>query len=220
MGKTKDVILNNDGTCTLKFKDDATGRDGVFDPGENQVALKIDGLGKASMVLSQHFFKILNENKIPTHFIDWDLNAGTMLVKVLKIFPVEFIWRDVAWGSFCRAYGVRPGFKLGGLVEATYKSDELGDPRISKETLVALGIITAEQFDKCVEYVKKVGEILKQELSKYDFELYDFKLEFGLDEDNNIILGDEISGGIWRVFKDGEPVHPIDCAKIICPEYY
>lgn len=220
MGKTKDVFLNNDGTCTMKFKDDATGKDGVFDPGGNQVALQIDGFGKASMLLSQHYFKILNDEGIPTHFIDWDLNSGTMLVKPLNIFPVEFIWRDVAWGSFCRAYGVEPGFKLNGLVEATYKSDELGDPRINKDTLVALGKITSDQYDKCVNYVEKIGEILKRELSKYGFELYDFKLEFGTDESHEPVLGDEISGGIWRVFKEGKAVDPIDCAKAICPEYY
>ena len=220
MGKTKEMFLNNDGTCTMKFKDDATGKDGVFDPGENQVALKISGFGKASMLLSQHFFKVLNDNGIPTHFIDWDLNSGTMLVKALKIFPIEFIWRNVAWGSFCRAYGVEQGFKLNGLVEATYKSDDLGDPRINKDTLTVLGIITPEQYDTCVDYVKKIGNILKSEFAKYDFELYDFKLEFGIDKNQNIILGDEISGGISRTFKDGKAVDPIECAKTICPEYY
>ncbi len=220
MGKTKDVILNNDGTCTLKFKDDATGKNGVFDPGENQVGLTIDGMGRASLILSQHFFKILSEHNIPTHFIDCDVEEGTMTVRSLNIIPVEFIWRDVAWGSFCRAYGVEQGFMLNGLIEATLKSDELGDPRITKETLIAIGKLSANDYDTCVDFMGKIGNILKAELAKDGLELYDFKLEFGHDSDGNLILGDEISGGIWRVFKDGKSVLPIDCAKIICPEYY
>ena len=119
MGKTKDLIRNNDGTCTFIFKDDACGENGVFDPGANEIGLKIDGIGKASMLLSKYFFPILKSAGIPVHYIDIDLKAGTMLGQYLTILPVEYIWREKAWGSFCKTYGIEQGTLLNGLIETT-----------------------------------------------------------------------------------------------------
>jgi phosphoribosylaminoimidazole-succinocarboxamide synthase len=220
MGKTKDLIMNNDGTCTFKFKDDVCSEDGVFNPGANEAGLKIDGMGKASMLLSKHFFPIIKEAGIPVHYISIDVDAGTMLGKHLDILPVEFIWRAKAWGSFCKAYKVEQGKALNGLIEATLKDDELGDPRINREAVIAIGKATAEQYDACDRYTRKIGTILNAELLKFGYELIDFKVEFGLDSNGEVILADEISGGIWRIFENGKSVDPIDCAKKICPDYY
>ena len=49
-GKTKDVFALENGNYLLKFKDDCTGKDGVFDPGENAVGLTIEGVGDVRFV--------------------------------------------------------------------------------------------------------------------------------------------------------------------------
>ena len=221
MGKTKDVAVNNDGTCTLTFKDDACGEDGVFNPGANEVGLKIDGMGRASLLLSLHFFPILQKEGIPVHFISADVERGTMTCKHLKILPVEFIWRDKAWGSFCKMYGVEQGFPLNGLIEATLKDDALGDPRINREACILLGKLTEQQYEFCDASTRRIGSILHKEMAKYGYALIDFKVEFGIDSEGNLMLGDELSGGIWRILdKDNKSVDPIESAKKICGEYY
>ncbi|MCL2004916.1 MAG: hypothetical protein FWG73_02020 [Planctomycetaceae bacterium] len=221
MGKTKDITVNNDGTCTFIFKDDACGENGVFDPGANQVGLSIEGKGRASLVLSQHFFPILKDAGIQTHYISSNLEQGTMTCTKLSILPVEFIWRSKAWGSFCKMYGIEQGYPLNGLIEATLKDDALGDPRINKEACIKLGKLTEAQYDFCEEHTRKIGGILARELLKYGYELIDFKVEFGLDSKGGVTLADEISGDIWRVLdKDGKSVSPIECAKKICAGNY
>lgn len=217
MGKTKDVIPNGNGTCTMRFKDDVTSENGVFNPGANSVGeLKIDGMGMASMMLSKKFFPILRAAGIPTHDISFDTDAGTMLSHSLKMLPVEFIWRAKAWGSFCKMYGIEQGIRLDGLIEATLKDDALGDPRINREALVKAGFITAEQYDACDAYTRKIGEVLEAELAEHGYELIDFKVEFGINDKGEIMMGDEVSGGIWRILKDGKSVDPIQSAKEIC----
>jgi len=221
MGKTKDITVNNDGTCTFLFKDDACGEDGVFDPGANQVGLKIDGIGRASLLLSQHFFKILKEKGVTSHFISADIEKGTMRGKQLTILPVEFIWRSKAWGSFCKMYGVEKGKILNGLIEATLKNDPLGDPRINEEACIALGKLTKDQYDWCDTATRAIGTILAKEMERHGYELIDFKVEFGVNAEGDIMLADELSGGIWRLLdKEGKSVDPIECAKKICGEYY
>ena len=216
MGKTKDVTINNDGTVTFSFKDDACGENGKFDPGANQVGLKIDGIGKASLVLSQHFFKILEKEGIPTHFISANVDKGTMTCHQLTMLPIEFIWRNKAWGSFCKTYGIEQGTELGGLIETTLKSDELGDPRINQEACVRLGLITMEQYIQCEQYIRRLGKIFAPEIAKFGYELIDFKVEFGINDKGHVMLADEISGGIWRLLdKNGKSVDPVECAKKI-----
>jgi len=220
MGKTKDVTINNDGTCTFRFKDDVTADENGFNPGANQVGLKIDGMGRASMLLSQHFFPIIRASGIPTHNISFDIEAGTMTAHKLAMFSIEVVWRKKAWGSFSETYGIERGYPLDGLIEATLKNDDLGDPRINKEALVKLKFITAEQYDICDNFTRRIGDVLQSELAEFGYELIDFKVEFGINENGEIMLADEISGGIWRLFKDGKSVDPIVAAKTICPEYY
>src|SRR5690625_2455964 len=85
-GKTKDVYVLEDGNYLLKFKDDVTGEDGVFDPGANTVGLTMEGAGKAGLKMTKFFFEKLKENDVPTHFIDADIEDQTMIVKRAKAF--------------------------------------------------------------------------------------------------------------------------------------
>ena len=218
MGKTKDIRDNGDGTVRFVFKDDVcTDENGKFDPGANKTGLKIDGMGRAAMMLSQHFFPILEKECIPTHFNCVDAEAGTMNCDQLEMIPLEFVWRDKAWGSFCKMYGVKQGLPLGSIIEMMLKSDELGDPRINFDAANAISLITRYIYEGCVDITRQIGIILRRELFKYDYELIDFKVEFGFDIRGQLKLADEISGGIWRILdKNGNTVDPVVAAKKIC----
>ena len=106
-GKTKDVYSLDNGNVMLKFKDDCTGKDGVFDPGENSVGLTIEGIGKANLITSIHYFELLKEAGIKTHYVSADVDNATMEVLPATVFGhgLEVICRLVATGSFIRRYG-------------------------------------------------------------------------------------------------------------------
>ena len=138
-GKTKDVYTQPDGNYLLKFKDDVTGADGVFDPGANTVGLTIDGAGKAGLKLTKQFFERLKSEGIPTHYVDCDIDAATMTVKPATMFGkgVEVICRYRAVGSFMRRYGMyaKEGQHLDAFVEVTLKDDERHDPPNNEDAL-------------------------------------------------------------------------------------
>lgn len=219
-GKTKDVYELEDGNYLLKFKDDVTGEDGVFDPGANQVGLTIEGAGKAGLRLSKYFFELLNEKGIPTHYIDANIDEATMTVKPASHFGngVEVICRYRAVGSFIRRYGMyaKEGQPLDAFVEVTLKDDERQDPPISEDALDMLGILSKEEYKILKELTQKISGIIKDELAKKGIELYDIKLEFGrIGEDKQIALIDEISGGNMRAYKDGKYIEPLELAKLV-----
>ncbi|MGJ9459990.1 phosphoribosylaminoimidazolesuccinocarboxamide synthase [Oceanobacillus sp. CF4.6] len=218
-GKTKNVYELEDGNYLLKFKDDVTGEDGVFDPGANTVGLSIEGAGKAGLKLTQFFFEKLKEQNIPTHFVDADVEKQEMKVVPATVFGqgLEVICRFRAVGSFLRRYGkyAEEGQRLDAFVEVTLKDDERQDPPIGSDALHMLGILPKEEYSILKNLTKEISHIVKDELEKKGMELYDIKLEFGRNADNQIILIDEISGGNMRVYKDGEYVQPLDLEKLL-----
>lgn len=218
-GKTKDVYALDNGNVMLKFKDDCTGKDGVFDPGENSVGLTIEGIGKANLETSIHFFEILKDAGIKTHYVSADIDNATMEVLPAKVFGkgLEVICRLVATGSFIRRYGdyIEDGTPLvGGYVETTLKDDAKGDPLITSEGLAALGIMSEEQFASMKEQTLKITQIVADDLKKKGLDLYDIKFEFGYNNDE-VILIDEIASGNMRVYKDGAIVDPVDLTNMI-----
>ncbi|WP_068674013.1 phosphoribosylaminoimidazolesuccinocarboxamide synthase [Oceanobacillus sp. Castelsardo] len=218
-GKTKDVFELEDGNYLLKFKDDVTGENGVFDPGANSVGLSIEGAGKAGLKLTQFFFEKLREKNIPTHYIDADIEIQEMKVAPATFFGngLEVICRFRAVGSFLRRYGayVEEGDSLNAFVEVTIKDDERHDPPISKDALDMLGILTKDEYEVLKSLTKDISHVVKEELGKKGMELYDIKLEFGRNKANEIILIDEISGGNMRVYKDGEYIPPLDLEQLL-----
>jgi len=217
-GKTKDVYDNEDGNYLLKFKDDATGTDGVFDPGANTVGLSIEGLGRGGLRMTEFFMRKIGEAGIPTHFVGADVEKLEMTVRRAKPFGngVEVICRYRAVGSFLRRYGdyVREGDKLDALVEVTLKDDDRGDPPITRDMLDMLGIMTGGEYDVLKALTKRVSGVIKDELAAKGMELYDIKLEFGR-VDGEVVLIDEISGGNMRVYKGGAIVDPMDLVRLI-----
>lgn len=217
-GKTKDVFSLENGNYLLKFKDDVTGENGIFDPGANTVGLSIDGIGKANLKTSIYFFEILNASKIKTHYINADTENVTMEVLPAKPFGkgLEVICRYRATGSFIRRYGkyINEGDKLDAYVEMTLKDDTLGDPLVTCEALQALHIMTKEQFEKIKQMTQQIGDIIKDILSRKSLELYDIKFEFGVSGDK-VVLIDEIASGNMRVYKGNKILDPMDLTKLI-----
>jgi len=217
-GKTKTVYLMDDGNYLLKFKDDATGENGVFDPGANAVGLTIEGMGNAGVRMSRFFFEKIEEAGIGTHYISADLENSAMVVKPATFFGngIEVICRYKAVGSFLKRYGqyAKEGQELDALVEITLKDDDRGDPLITKDALEMLGILKSGEYDDLKAMTKRICGIIKDELAKKGMELYDIKLEFGR-VDGKVALIDEISGGSMRVYKDGKKLEPLDLAKAL-----
>ena len=217
-GKTKDVYKLPNGNCMLKFKDDCTGKDGVFDPGENSVGLTIEGVGDVNLRMSIYFFEKINAAGILTHYISADLNNTTMEVLPARVFGhgLEVICRYKAVGSFIRRYGdyIAEGANLPAYVETTFKNDAKGDPLVTKDALVALGVMTDEQYDSLKEMTQAITKIVADELMEKGMDLYDIKFEFGYDADGNVMLIDEIASGNMRVYKDGVYVDPMTLNKL------
>ena len=219
-GKTKDVFRTADGKYVLKFKDDLTGEDGVFDPGANQVGLQLEGAGDAALRLTKYFFELLQERGIPTHYLSADLGEKTMTVEPAEPFGegLEVICRYRAVGSFYRRYGkyVEKGQPLDDFVEFTLKDDERGDPPITEDALVMLGILSKDEYKTLYGLTRRIASFVKEELAKRDLELYDIKFEFGrIGQGRHIALIDEISGGNMRVYKDGVQVQPLELTELI-----
>lgn len=212
-GKTKDVFALDNGNYLLKFKDDVTGKDGVFDPGENQVGLKIEGVGLVNLKMTTRFFELLKAKGIKTHYVatNWAENALEVLPAKAFGKGLEVICRYRAVGSFYRRYSdyVELGDKLDSYVEMTLKNDAKGDPLITEDALVMLGIMTHEQYTDMKKATQKITRIIADELASKGLELYDIKLEFGYDPSGQVILIDEISSGNMRCYMDGEYVDPM-----------
>ena len=218
-GKTKDVYELENGNVLLKFKDDCTGKDGVFDPGENTVGLTIDGIGRENLKTSIYYFELLKKANIKTHYISANIEDSTMEVYPGKVFGhgLEVICRLVATGSFIRRYGeyIQDGTPLnGGYVECTFKNDAKGDPLVTSEGLAALGVMSEEMFKSMKEQTLKITKIIADDLKTIGLDLWDIKFEFGYHGDE-VILIDEIASGNMRVYKDGKIVDPITLTSLI-----
>ncbi|MBR5817069.1 MAG: phosphoribosylaminoimidazolesuccinocarboxamide synthase [Clostridia bacterium] len=218
-GKTKDVYSLDNGNVMLKFKDDCTGKDGVFDPGENTVGLTIEGIGRANLETSIHYFELLKNAGIKTHYVSANLDDATMEVLPGKVFGhgLEVICRLVATGSFIRRYGeyIKDGTPIpGGYVECTFKNDEKGDPLVTSEGLAALGVMSEEMFASMKAQTLAITKIVADDLRSIGLDLWDIKFEFGYNGDK-VILIDEIASGNMRVYKDGTIVDPVTLTKLI-----
>lgn len=217
-GKTKDVYALENGNYLLKFKDDCTGKDGVFDPGENSVGLTIDGVGDVNLRMSVYFFEKINAAGIKTHFVSANLADTTMEVLPAKVFGhgLEVICRYKAVGSFFRRYGeyIAEGADLPAYVETTFKNDEKGDPLVTKDGLVALGVMTEKQYDDIKDMTQKITRIVADELKARGLDLYDIKFEFGYAADGSVMLIDEVASGNMRVYQDGKYIEPMTLSKL------
>ena len=213
-GKTKAGYRIDEDTLRLAFKDDMTGSDGVFDPGANEVSLSVEGAGKVNLAMSVYFFEKLEEHGIATHYIRANAEDATMTVHACEPFGhgLEVISRFKAVGSFYRRYSLytEQGRDLDNYVEITVKDDKAGDPLITEDALIELGILEQDEYSELVRQTKRIAQIIRELLAEKAIELYDIKLEFGRDKSGGILLMDEISSGNMRAYHNGRQLEPFE----------
>lgn len=193
-GKAKKVFATADpNEVVIYYKDDATALNGAKHG-------TIVDKGIMNNTITSFFFDLLGKNGIEHHFIK-KLSDREQLCKKVKIIPVEVVTRNIAAGSLAKRMGVEEGYVLHRpLVEFYYKSDELDDPMISPDYGVAFGFATDEQIAKLRETALKINAVLKDFLAERKVRLIDFKTEYGVDSEGNVILADEITPDTARLW--------------------
>jgi len=193
-GKAKKVFLTNEEDVVIvDYKDDATAFNG-------EKKGTIVGKGVVNNRMTNHVFKMMEKEGIPTHYVK-ELSDRETAVKKVSIVPLEVIVRNVAAGSFSKRMGIEEGREfLCPILEFSYKDDDLGDPFINDDYALALGLATQEEIDIIKTYTRKVNEILKAYFLNAGMKLIDFKIEFGKLSDGTIILADEVSPDTCRLW--------------------
>ena len=177
----------------IQFKDDATAFNALK-------KAKFEGKGKLNCLISARIFELLIKNNIPTHFIELK-NENTMIARKIKVIPLEIVLRNIAYGSLCKQTTIKSGTLLSKpLIDIYLKNDELNDPLITKDRIELMNILSSDDLELIINLTLKVNEILKSFFKNIQLQLVDFKLEFGYDFKNNILLGDEISPDNCRLW--------------------
>lgn len=202
-GKAKKVYTTDDERlCIFEYKDDATAFNG-------EKKGSFEGKGVINNKMANLIFSLLEKKGIKTHLVE-ELSDRETLVKKVKIIPLEVIIRNVAAGSFSKRYGVKEGTQLkNSTLEFSYKNDELGDPLINDYHAIALGIINIDQLKEISQTAFKVNDALKEIFLNIGIKLIDFKIEFGIDSEGNILLADEVSPDTCRLW-DAETNKKLD----------
>jgi len=197
-GKAKILYTTDNPEVLLAdFKDDAT----AFNA---QKRGSIIDKGRINCSISSQLFKQLEATGIRTHYIDSPA-PNQMRVKAVKILPLEVVVRNIAAGSLSQQTGLPVGTVLKQpLVEFYYKNDQLGDPLLTRDRLLLLELATAEQVDEIKNLALQVNEFLLNFWQQCGITLVDFKLEFGLDSQQQILLADEISPDTCRLWDTAE----------------
>ena len=206
-GKAKKVFSHDDANkVIIEFKDDATAFNALK-------KAKFEGKGKLNCLISSKIFELLTKNNIPTHFLDLK-NENTMITTKIKVIPLEIVLRNTAYGSLCKQTTIDSGTVLAKpLIDIYLKNDKLNDPLITKERIELMNIISSEDLNFIIDLTLKINVILKSFFKKIQLQLVDFKLEFGYDFKNNILLGDEISPDncrLWDLNQKNDTIVSLD----------
>ena len=207
-GKTK-VVCSSDRSDALLliFKDDITALDGE----KHDV---LDGKGKINATISVKLFELLEKNGIKTHLIEL-IDSNSILVKRLEMIPLEVVCRNIAAGHFLSKF---PRFKKGQtlkfpIVEFYLKDDTLHDPMLAEDHLTLLDLALEDEVVEIKKVTRQINKILSDFLLEKNLRLVDFKLEFGRDSSNEIILGDELNSDSMRLWD-------IETGKILDKDVY
>ncbi len=195
-GKAKKLYATENPDLVIQeFKDDAT----AFDATKRGT---IVSKGIVNNKISEAMFNLLESKGIKTHFVE-RLSDRDMLVKTLKILPIEVTIRNTVAGGMAKMLGLEEGLKLKEpVLEYHYKKDELHDPLFNDYHIFAMNLATKKELDFVAKASFKINEILKEYFDKKNITLVDFKLEFGKHK-NEILLGDEISPDTCRFWEKG-----------------
>ncbi|GJD23603.1 phosphoribosylaminoimidazolesuccinocarboxamide synthase; PurC [Rivularia sp. IAM M-261] len=201
-GKAKIIYSTEEPDILLAdYKDDAT----AFNA---QKRGSILNKGVINCTISSKLFQELEALGIKTHYIDTPA-PNQMRVKAVKIIPLEVVVRNIAAGSLCQQTGLALGTVLSKpLVEFYYKNDQLGDPLLTRERLLLLELATVEQVEQVTHLALNINQFLRDFWVRCDITLVDFKLEFGLDSQQQILLADEISPDTCRLWDTSQQTDP------------
>ena len=196
-GKAKIIYAAPEkGTAIQHFKDHAT----AFN---NQKKTIIEGKGILNNRISEHILSSLNQIGVETHLIK-RINMRDQLIKLVEIIPIEFVIRNIATGSITKRLGIEDGSVLEKpLIEFCYKNDDLGDPLVSREHILAFGWADAIELDLIIKQCFRINDFLLGMFKAVGIKLIDFKLEFGrlnMNGRKKIILADEISPDTCRLW--------------------
>ncbi|WP_457614554.1 phosphoribosylaminoimidazolesuccinocarboxamide synthase [Methanopyrus sp.] len=203
-GKAKSLYEHpeDEDLLVMEFRDDIT----AFNMEKTDT---IKGKGIYNCLISARLFEVLEDAGIPTHYVEL-IDERRMVVERLDMFKLEVICRNIATGSLVERLPFEEGEKLDPpIVEFDYKSDEYGDPMVNIDHIRALGLATEEEVKRMRELTLQVNEVLSEFLKDCDIILVDFKLEFGVNPDGEIVVGDEISPDTCR-FWDAETEESLD----------
>ena len=206
-GKAKKIFSHEDeDKVIIEFKDDATAFNALK-------KAKFKGKGKLNCSISARIFELLVKNNIPTHFLELK-NENTMIAQKIKVIPLEIVLRNTAYGSLCKQTTIKSGSTLAKpLIDIYLKNDELNDPLITKDRIQLMNIISSEDLDLIIDLTYKINEIMKSFFKNIQLKLVDFKLEFGYDFKNKILLGDEISPDncrLWDLRQKNDTIISLD----------
>ena len=206
-GKAKKVFTHDDADkVIIEFKDDATAFNALK-------KAKFEGKGQLNCQISARIFELLIKKNIPTHFLELQ-NEKTMIAQKIKIIPLEIVLRNIAYGSLCKQTTIKPSTVLGKpLIDIYLKNDELNDPLITKDRIKLMNIVSSKDLELIIELTLKINLILKNFFKNIQLELVDFKLEFGFNSKNNLLLGDEISPDncrLWDLDQKNDTIKSLD----------
>ena len=206
-GKAKKVFSHDDkDKVIIEFKDDATAFNALK-------KAKFEGKGKLNCLISSRIFELLIKNNIPTHFLELK-NENTMIAQKIKVIPLEIVLRNTAYGSLCKQTTIKSGTVLAKpLIDIYLKNDELNDPIITKDRIELMNILSSKDLDLIIDLTLKINLILKSFFKNIQLQLVDFKLEFGYDFKNNILLADEISPDncrLWDLNQKNDTIVSLD----------
>ena len=206
-GKAKKIFTHDDpDKVIIEFKDDATAFNALK-------KAKFEGKGKLNCQISARIFELLIKENIPTHFLELQ-NENTMIAQKIKIIPLEIVLRNIAFGSLCKQTTIKSSTVLGKpLIDIYLKNDELNDPLITKDRIELMNLVSSKDLELIIELTLKINLVLKKFFKNIQLELVDFKLEFGFNSTNKLLLGDEISPDncrLWDLTQKNDTIKSLD----------
>ena len=193
-GKAKRVFATDQSDLVaVEYKDDATAFNALK-------KAQLAGKGELNCQISARLFELLERDGIPTHYLGLQ-SANWMLVRPVKIVPVEVVIRNTAFGSLCKQMPLEPGTPLDPpLLDLYYKDDALGDPLLTDARLERLQLLTADQRQELERLANAVNTSLHRFFAGIGLQLVDFKIELGFTTDGALVVADEISPDTCRLW--------------------
>lgn len=202
-GKAKRLYQTDEqGILWVEYKDSATAFNG-------EKKEEISGKGRLNNQITSLLFEKLKANGIASHFVK-QLSDSEQLVREVSIIPIEVVVRNIVAGSMAKRLGIEEGKAIEQpVVEFYLKDDALGDPLITDDHVAMLGLATEQEVAVLKDKARKINEVLIGFFQDIGVDLVDFKIEFGRDENGEILLADEISPDTCRLW-DKETKQKLD----------